>query len=60
MLYNNRGYTIEIPDDLYWRMTDEQFNEYIDGKFIESFNSKDTSSLSPTHKSDLDLPSTED
>lgn len=38
MIYNNKGYTIEIPDELYWSMTDDQFNEYINTKSIEHFN----------------------
>ena len=46
MLYNNKGYTIEIPDEIYWTYSDEQFAEYIDTKFIESFNSSDNSHLS--------------
>jgi hypothetical protein len=57
MLYNNKGYTIEIPDELYWSMSDEEFNEYIDTKFIESFNCKDNSTLSgfPQEK-EFDIP----
>lgn len=38
MLYNHKGYTIEIPDDLYWELSDQEFNEYIETKLIESFS----------------------
>lgn len=38
MLYNNNGYTIEIPDNIYWDLSDDEFNEYINTKYVESFN----------------------
>ena len=51
MLYNNRGYTIEIPDELYWSMTDEEFNEYIDSKFVESFTFPDNGHITDSFSS---------
>lgn len=41
MLYNNNGYTIEISDELYWTMTDDEFNEYINTTFISRFNANE-------------------
>lgn len=55
MLYNNNGYTIEIPDSIYWDLSDEAFQEYIDTKFIEAFNISDNASLS-RRSSDGELP----
>ncbi len=57
MLYNHKGYTIEIPDNIYWDMSDEEFNEYIDTKFIESFNSPDNSHLSGFSTAEVTPPS---
>ena len=59
MLYNNKGYTIEIPDEIYWTMSDDEFNEYIDTKFIERFNSPDNSHLSSFSNPEV-LPTPED